>query len=190
MTCLDRERSTVSMRLSFLLGWDAELTAQPREGTVVAEVGEVKAANAGERERVPRLLETRAAYAASAWSSACSIPRDRLLRARRCRGPSVHEATALVRPARARSSAGAPRVAVSPCASKRRDERLEAVGVVADLELEEAGAGARSSSRRVDAGGRAAGRAGFSTAPTKQARAAARSCARTGTCPARGRSRR
>src|SRR3990170_3565925 len=56
-TCLDRELRTVCICFSLLLARDAEVPAEARQRTVVPEVGEVKAANAGDRERLARLLE-------------------------------------------------------------------------------------------------------------------------------------
>src|SRR5579862_721815 len=56
VTVLDRERMTVSMLLSFRSRRDAQPLAQFRDARVLAERDEVQPGDAGQRERVARLL--------------------------------------------------------------------------------------------------------------------------------------
>ena len=45
-TSLDRELRTVCIRASFLLGWNLEVAAEPREGAVAAKISQMQAAHA------------------------------------------------------------------------------------------------------------------------------------------------
>src|SRR3954447_1092738 len=147
-TVLDRDWMTVSTRLSLLTGRDAEPAAQTRDAGLAAEADQVQAAHTGLRERVRGELDTELEARLLGIVRALAAL-DQLVRNRDPRNLLVDEAQ------RGRRADEADRGQQRALGREARahalgEEPLQPLALEADLQLQEARAGAHLLPRTLD----------------------------------------